>query len=183
MKKGLRHLMMSAVIALIVSGTAFANENDTTHEVPPMPVVKSSPELNRIKSLAGRWKTETNLFGKQETLYTEYEVTANGSAVLERIFPGTPNEMISVYYDDDNGKLAMTHYCIMGNRPTMTLSKSSAKKITMHVTSISGPKPADNPGMGDAEIAFKDKNHMSTTCGPKDDKSKRMTLNYTRVTE
>ena len=26
--------------------------------------------------------------------------------------------MISVYYDDNDGKLAMTHYCIMRNRPT-----------------------------------------------------------------
>lgn len=45
MKTGLRHVMMSAVIALIISETAFATEHDKTHEVPPMLVIKSSREL------------------------------------------------------------------------------------------------------------------------------------------
>ena len=48
---------------------------------------------------------------------------------MERIFPGTPQEMISVYYDDDKGRLAMTHYCMMRNRPTFKLVKSEGDTL------------------------------------------------------
>ena len=33
-------------------------------------------------------------------------------------------------YDDKAGKLAMTHYCILGNRPEMALKSSDATSVT-----------------------------------------------------
>jgi len=155
-------------------------------DMPQPPPDKSSTELNRIKSLAGRWSSTTSMFGKpNEKVYTEFEVTAGGSAVLERIFPGTPHEMVSVYYDDEDGKLAMTHYCIMRNRPTLKLASSKGNTITMDVTKVEGLKSKDDPSMGPITLRFKDKDHFESTCqgrGKGSEKQGPMTMEYTRVT-
>jgi hypothetical protein len=145
----------------------------------------SSAELNRIKSLEGRWKGTTSMFGTpNEKIYVEYEVTSGGSAVLERIFPGTSKEMISVYYDDNHGKLAMTHYCIMRNRPTLKLASSTKDTITMDVAKVDGLKSKDDPGMGAVSIYFKDIDHIASTCegrGKGKKKEQPVTIEYTRV--
>lgn len=149
---------------------------------PQVPADHSSPELERIKSLAGRWTTTTSMFGKpNQRVFIEFEVTAGGSAVLERIFPGTPEEMISVYYDD-NGKLAMTHYCIMRNRPLLKLARSDADSITLDVKKIDGAKSKKDPAMGGVTIRFKDANHIEETCRSADKNNEApMTMVYTRV--
>lgn len=177
MKPIFKILLTTWVFMLVLSPALRAGGD---HEVPPD---NSSAELNRIKSLAGRWTTTTSMFGKKnQRMYTEYEVTAGGSAVLERIFPGTPQEMISVYYDDKHGKLAMTHYCIMRNRPTLKLAKSTEDTLTMDVTKVEGVKSKKDPSMGAVTIRFKDKNHIEQTCSSNDKgKEKPMTMEYTRV--
>src|SRR5262249_52392572 len=107
--KKLNFLLPAFVLAMILTPLVNAAE-----PMPKPPPDTSSAELNHIKSLAGRWMTTTSEFGTpNQKVYVDFEVTAGGSAVLEKIFPGTPMEMLSVYYDDDHGKLAMTHYCIM----------------------------------------------------------------------
>lgn len=152
------------------------------HQPPPD---NSSAELKRIKALAGRWTATTSMFGKEnEQVFTEYEVTAGGSAVLERIFPGTPQEMISVYYDDDQGRLMMTHYCIMRNRPTLQVKTSTPGEIIMDVVRVEGKKSEDEASMGAMTLAFKDADHYSSTCGStgKDaDKNPPHTMEYSRV--
>ncbi|MCK7511304.1 MAG: hypothetical protein MZV70_49445 [Desulfobacterales bacterium] len=53
-----------------------------------------------------------------------YRITANGSVVLETLFPGTDHEMLTLYHLD-NDRLGLTHYCAMGNQPRMELDPSS----------------------------------------------------------
>lgn len=163
-------------IILVVALSPAVNADEA--QIPPD---TSSAELNRIKNLEGRWTTKTSMFGKPERVYTEYQVTAGGSAVVERIFPGTPNEMISVYYDDNKGRLAMTHYCIMKNRPTLKLVSSSPDTIKMDVKKIEGKTRKDS-SMGALAIHFKDKNHIVQTCSSNGkEKEKPMTMEWTRV--
>ena len=179
MKNRFKVLMIVSILALTLSTAAHAGGK--AGDLPPD---NSSAELNRIKSLAGRWTTVTSMFGKKnQRMFTEYKVTAGGSAVEERIFPGTPQEMISVYYDD-NGKLAMTHYCIMRNRPTLKLANSSADMITMDVKKIEGLTSKKDPSMGGLTIHFKDKNHFQTTCkakGKGKENEAPMTTEWTRL--
>lgn len=171
------------VLAVSILMTVFAPV--VRAEAPQPPPDNSSAELQRIKSLAGRWVTTTAMFGgKPQRMYTEYRVTSGGSAVVERIFPGTPQEMLSVYYDDDNGKLAMTHYCIMRNRPNLKLVSSSPDAITMDIAKIDGMKSKNEPAMGGVTIRFKDANHIETTCkgnGKGNAADQPMTMEYTRV--
>ena len=178
MKRMFSLLFVLGILVMSLPVSAGADAKD----VPPD---TSSKELNQIKSLAGKWMSTTSMFGKpNEQVFTEYSVTSNGSAVLERIFPGTPHEMISVYYDDENGKLAMTHYCVMRNRPTLNLASSQGNTLIMDVVKVDGAKNPDDPSMGAVTLQFKDPDHFSTTCkgrGKGTEKEKPMTMDYTRV--
>ena len=137
---GLSVLFLICVPPLVANSPSdHAHERSEASHIPPVPPDKSSVELNRIKALEGTWKSTTSMFGKEnEEVFTEYKITAGGSAVLETIFPGTPQEMVSVYYDDDHGKLAMTHYCMMRNRPYFHIVKSAKDEIKLDVTKVEG---------------------------------------------
>ena len=44
-------------------------------------------------------------------------MTAGGHVVIETIFPGADEEMITVYYQSGD-ELVLTHYCMLGNQPS-----------------------------------------------------------------
>src|SRR5262245_21061926 len=83
----------------------------------------SSPEFEKMKSLVRTWQGKTDMGQGPIDLTVRYRLLAGGSVLEERVFEGTPNEMVTMYYDQ-GGKLAMTHYCMMGNRPGMVLKSS-----------------------------------------------------------
>lgn len=177
-------LLVLTLFSIFTASLAQADHSDD-HKMPETPANISSPELNRIKALEGRWTATTSMFGKKdEQVFTEYAITAGGSAVVETIFPGTPNEMMSVYYDDDQGKLAMTHYCMLRNRPHFTLVESGKDKLKLDVTKVEGLKSKDDPSMGAITLKFEDKDHFSTTCESRSETETEhnpMTMRYTRV--
>ena len=111
---------------------------------------------------------------------------AERSAVIETIFPGTPNEMVSMYYDDDKGHLAMTHYCMMRNRPHFGLIKSGKDELKLDIIDVAGLKSKDDPSMGAITLKFLDNDHFTSTCegrgGKKEEKHDPMTMSFTRVT-
>lgn len=188
MKKIIKVLFASNlfVFALVpLSPLLAADTNTQSQTQAAVPEDNSSAEFKRIKSLEGRWTSTTSMFGTpNEQVFVEYEVTSGGSAVLEKIFPGTPQEMISVYYDDNDGKLAMTHYCMMRNRPNLKWVSSSKNSLTLDVVKVDGVKSPDEASMGAITIKFKDKNRISTTCkgnGKGNENAKPMTMDYTRV--
>lgn len=176
----------SSFLLISCSATKHTVEHaDVSPKEMNFPKDTSSAELKRIKALAGRWKSTTSMFGKEnEEVFTEYKISAGGSAVVETIFPGTPQEMISVYYDDNNGKLAMTHYCMLRNRPQFTLVESSPKYIKLDVQKVDGQTSADTPSMGTTTLRFLDKNNYETTCDSSDasdTKHEPMTMHFSRV--
>ena len=50
----------------------------------------------------------------------EFRLAGNGSALVERLFPGTDHEMVSIYHMVGSD-LVLTHYCAMANQPRMKL--------------------------------------------------------------
>lgn len=89
--------------------------------------IVGSPELEMLKKLEGRWEGSTDR-GPTEAVVT-YSVTGRGSAVVETLFPGTRREMTTVYHDDHNGHLVMTHYCNAGNQPLLSLVSASDNQL------------------------------------------------------
>ena len=96
-----------------------------------MPTVNNSAELERVAALAGTWTgTAKHADGKEEPVTVQYRVTSGGSAVEETLSPGTPHEMVSMYHDQD-GQLAMTHYCMLGNQPQLELTGAASGRLAL----------------------------------------------------
>ncbi len=119
---------------------------------------KGSKEFERIKELVGVWEGTSNKDGEKVTV--KYELTSGGSAIVEELFPGTPHDMISVYYDK-GGKLSMTHYCMLRNRPHMELTKADANDLDFVLAADSDINADKDAHMHTLHIVFIDKNHIT----------------------
>lgn len=86
-------------------------------------MVSAKDRFEQLKGLAGEWRADTDKDGTPDATIT-YTVTANGSALAERLFPGTPHEMVTMYHLDGDD-LVMTHYCAAGNQPTLEYEHSA----------------------------------------------------------
>jgi hypothetical protein len=122
-----------------------------------------SPEFERMKSLVGTWTGKTDMGQGPMDLTVQYRLLAGGSVLEERVFSGTPNEMVSMYYDQ-NGKLAMTHYCVMGNRPGMLLKSSDSKSIAFDFDATCGINPTKESHMHALTITFDDPDTITSNC-------------------
>lgn len=89
------------------------------------PEASADSRMEFLKSLAGRWSAPAQEGSEGESLF-EFRVTAGGTAVEEREFVGSPQEMMTVYYMDGDDLVA-THYCMLGNQPRARAVKTSAK--------------------------------------------------------
>lgn len=126
-----------------------------------------------MKSLVGKWQGESPMMGKMNT---EFRLIAGDSVIEERFAAGTPMEMLSVYHDV-NGKLTMTHYCMLRNQPRMKLIKQTADSLTFDFAPTPGLNPAKDKHMYGATYTFIDANRFklegvawengkSAPCGP-----------------
>ena len=122
-----------------------------------------SPEFERMKSLVGTWQGKADMGRGLVEMTMEYRLLAGGSVLEERVFAGTPNEMVTMYYDQ-NGKLAMTHYCLFGNRPGMLLKSSDAKTIKFDFDATCGIDVKKESHMHALTISFDDANTITTSC-------------------
>ena len=121
-----------------------------------MPPYQGSAEFEKMKSLVGEWSGESPVMGKMNT---KFRLIAGGSVVEERFEEGTPMEMLSTYHDV-NGKLTMTHYCMLRNQPRMKLVKSTPNSLTFDLAPTPGLNPAKDKHMHGATYTFIDKNHF-----------------------
>jgi hypothetical protein len=135
-----RHRTIAAgLIAAALMTAPPLSAQDAPHEHTPAEAARElaasrrrlSPELQKIKALAGRWEGTTfrAAEGTSETAVT-YEVTAGGSAVIEKLFPGTAREMTTVYHDDSSGRLIAHHFCNAANQPRLRLKESDGERLS-----------------------------------------------------
>ncbi len=151
-KRAIGWLVLGCVVAMGASAGA-----DDPHRVPT-----SSPELERIKSLAGRWQGASKTGDNTEPAVVEYKVTAGGSAVVETLFPGTAHEMVSVYHDQ-NGKLTMTHYCMLGNQPQLKLVGADNQHLNFSLAKSPGIDVAKDQHMHALTVAWQGSDHLTQT--------------------
>ena len=84
-------------------------------------------------------------------------------------------------YHDQKGKLAMTHYCMLGNQPKMRIATASDKRLRLDLVKNSGINE-DEPHMNALTIDFLDADHIKHTwgCCQGGDKITNMSVEFTR---
>lgn len=163
-------LLTLAACAVLSSCQSGTSRPKTCVDMPPY---KGSAAFERMKSLVGKWSGESPEMG---TMNTEFRLIAGDSVIQETFAGGTPMEMLSVYHDV-NGKLTMTHYCMLRNQPRMKLVKSTTDSLTFDLVPTPGLNVQKDMHMHGATYTFLDANHFklegvswkdgkSTPCGP-----------------
>jgi hypothetical protein len=117
--------------------------------------VDGKTAFEMLKGLEGHW--EGTLGTRDgEPIVVDYRVTANGTTVMETMFPGTPEEMVTMYYLEGD-ELVMTHYCARGNQPRMRLQESSDFEMLSFVYEDgSNVDPTQDTYLRSGMIWFKD---------------------------
>jgi len=103
-----------------------------------LPVVKTSKAFKQMQKLVGKWKGTMIYDGKTINVETEYKVIANGSAITQ-ILIEDGLEMLTIF-NDRNGTLGATHFCVLGNQPALVLSKSTKTSLSFDFDPICGLK-------------------------------------------
>ncbi len=128
------------------------------------PAKKGSADFERMKTLVGTWTGKTDMGQGPVDMTVHYRLIAAGSVLEERVMENTPNEMVTMYYDKD-GKLALTHYCMLGNRPAMSLKSSDDKSITFDFDgSCCSIDPKKESHMHGMTLGFVDANTITSGC-------------------
>src|SRR5215467_6565767 len=129
----------------------------------PAKPAQVSPEFERMKSLVGTWKGKADMGQGPVELTVQYRLLAGGTILEERVFAGTPNEMLTMYYDQ-GGKLALTHYCVMGNRPGMLLKSSDSHSLSFDLDPACGIDTTRESHMHGLTIRFDSNETITTSC-------------------
>jgi hypothetical protein len=121
----------------------------------------AAAQLEALKALAGTWTGKAGEGEKAFDATVEYRVTANGTAVMETLFAGTPHEMVTVYHLDGD-ELLLTHYCAAGNQPTMRAAPSSdPRTLSFDFVRGTNMKPGEMH-MHSAKLVMVDDAHLES---------------------
>lgn len=148
--------MKKLIVALVLTlaQTALAHEGMKQAVMPK--------EFDSLKQLVGTWEGTTTMDGKETKVTVVYELTSAGTAVVEKLFKGTPEEMVSVYHKEGKS-LGMTHYCGIGNQPHMRLKKSDSKMMAFEMVKTDGISSPKEDHMHAVTLTFNDADSMTET--------------------
>ena len=155
--------MKTKIIKLLTALTLAVALSTNAGETDQAKARSDSAEFARMKTLVGSWTGKCDMGQGPMDMTIQYRLLAGGSVLEERVFAGTPNEMVTMYYDQD-GKLAMTHYCVFGNRPSMKVKSADAKTIKFDFDSTCGINPNKESHMHALSITFDDADTITTSC-------------------
>ncbi len=143
-------------LLLILSQASFGGDQPGA-KLPPPP---TNAGLERMKKLVGTWLVADKDGKPTDQVASIIKVTAGGSAVHETLFPGQPQEMVSIY-TASGSDLIMTHYCVLGNQPCMKAEpKSPANQIVFQFVSGGNLDPYKDKHMHEATLTFVDDDHI-----------------------
>jgi hypothetical protein len=119
-----------------------------------LPAPPTNASLEKLKKLAGTWLAADKDGKPTDQVMSIIKVTAGGSAVHETLFPGQPQEMVSIY-TVDGPDLIMTHYCVLGNQPRMKADPNSPpNQIVFRFAGGTNLNPAKDKHMHEATLTI-----------------------------
>jgi hypothetical protein len=120
----------------------------------------SKAQLELLSSLAGDWTGTAGVGDESFPVETSFRVTGHKSTVVETMFKGTEDEMVSMYHLDGTS-LLHTHYCAAGNQPRMVaLATEAHGQISFDFLDATNMKSNDEQHMHSMKIQVKDKDHI-----------------------
>jgi hypothetical protein len=141
-----RTAALAVVFSLTFAGLAFAEE-------------AGDKVLARLRGLAGTWEGTFEWSGARTgsgKARATYEVTGNGSAVVEHLFMNDQKvaSMTSAYHLD-GADLRMTHYCAAGNQPRLKATRIAEGESGAQFSFVDATNLASRPAHVEAfEIRF-----------------------------
>jgi hypothetical protein len=163
MKTNMNSISATLLLATAVALNAGGADQSASVTAPVGAVIKHSPEFERMKTLVGTWKGTVDIGQGPVEMVSQYKLLAGGSVLEEKCFAGTPNEMTTMYYDKD-GRLALTHYCMMGNRPSMVFKSSDARTIRFDFDKACGINPKKESHMHALSLTFEGADTITASC-------------------
>jgi hypothetical protein len=122
---------------------------------------KTGGAFDQLKALAGTWEGSS---GDGQKFTATIRTVSNGTAVEETSNSATSSEMITLYTPDGN-KVALTHYCSMGNQPRMETSavEAGAKQFDFAYMGATNLASESDAHMHHAVLQITDNDHFSET--------------------
>lgn len=149
-----RHrLLLAGVIGLLAFGSLQAAEPEHKPYV-------GSEAFERMKNLVGSWESTVDKGQGPVKMIASYRITAGGSAIVETVFEGAPQEMVTVYYDNPDRQLNMTHYCMLNNRPRMALQSMKGNELAFDLSKTADIDAAKDNHMHSLTITMDGKDRM-----------------------
>ncbi len=150
------HRFLVCGLLLTLSQASFGDDKSGS-KLPPAP---TNAGLEKMKKLAGTWLVADKDGKPTEQVASVIKITAGGSVVHETLFPGQPQEMVSLYTVDGQD-LIMTHYCVLGNQPRMKADpNSSADQIVFRFAGGGNLDASKDKHMHELTLTFIDDGHI-----------------------
>jgi hypothetical protein len=145
---------LAAILVILAAGLPIASATAAGME-------HGAAAFERLKALEGEWSgTAGEPGGETMDATVTYHVTADGSAVMETLLPGTPHEMVTMY-TLDRGAVVLTHYCAMHNQPHMRARKGGdPDELVFDFAGGANIDPKRDTFMHDAKLVFVDPDHI-----------------------
>jgi hypothetical protein len=153
MNAPLSRLAVLALAAALGACTAAS----VTHATSP----GADAAFERLVALKGDWVNADAPAGSQGTIVASYRVTAGGSTVIETLMPGQAEEMITVYYKE-GGKIALTHYCMLGNQPRMRATELQGNVLSFEYIGGDNIDPRHDMHMHSVAFTFVSPDELRT---------------------
>jgi len=165
-----------AILILVAGLTVSAFAADAS-----APVTNATAAFERLKGLVGTWQADTNM-GK---LQVTYELTSGSHVLLEReTGDAQQHNMVTAYYVDGD-RLALTHYCELGNEPHMVAHKINldSGEIVFDFAGAGNLASRDAKYMHNATIRLVDADHFTGLWTLFENNKPKLTVTaqYTRV--
>lgn len=114
------HFAALSTAALLLSSTALAGDGFSPDEA-----------FQTMLKLEGKWTGEAQVVpvgqSRADAAVSATSVSfknIGNSSVMQTFAAGTPAEMVSMYHQNGKDELIHTHYCAIGNQPSMTFRNS-----------------------------------------------------------
>lgn len=153
----MRTKMSFVLLAVLLVGMSIAGTTTAGQQA-----FDAKAAFDRLAEMSGTWTGDAKGEGEAEegsghAVKHTFQVSANGSVIMETMNPGTDHEMINMYHLDGDD-LVLTHYCAGGNQPRMRIvaEKSTADHFVFDYDGGTNLDPATDPHIHAARITFGD---------------------------